>query len=264
MLDQGYGLLIARLGRRQASAALPLLATLGLRVAIQPCEAMPPDEFCDVSVRIAEARHAAGPIAALERLLGLDVTAAQFCGPEGLVVAALSPARAEGLAQALRKLAGVTVALSEHQTARYDLFAEAELTEPEASAVRRHLRLLGANVGGFGDAIGSGLEWRVLNLVLGRFPDLGLFGANQAFQRHELLIIGKGTLSQQEFGDFLMTRPIAGSVPARQLLAALPLRVEGFLTRSAAKQFLADYSAIGMQAVTRLLRRIDAGAAENP
>ena len=255
VLDQGYGVLIARLGRAEAKAAMPLLATLGLRVVVQPCEALPPDEFCDVSIRISDAKAAAKLMVTLERLLGLTgLTAGAFGGAEGHVIRGLSPARAEWLCHALRKQSAVVTAVSEHQTARHDLFAEAELTEQESTAVRRHLRLLGASVGDFGDAIGVGLDRRVLDRMLQKFPDLGLFGANQAFQRHELLIIGKGTLTQAEFVDFLMTRPIAGAIPARQLLRSLPLRVENFLTRNAVRQFLSDYTAIGMQAVTRLIR----------
>lgn len=259
VLDQGYGLLIARLGRQQALAALPLLATLGLRVAIQPCDAMPPDEFCDISIRLSDGKPAAKLIITLERLMGLTgLTPASFCGPSGYVVAGLSPSKAEWLGQAMRKIAGVSAVLSEHLTARYDLFAEAELTEQENTAVRMHLRLLGSGNGCFGDAIGCGLDRRILQRMLDKFPELGLFGVNQAFQRHELLIIGKGTLCQQELVGFLMTRPIAQAIPARLLLKSLPLRVESFLTRSAAKQFLADYSAIGMQAITRLVRHTGA------
>lgn len=263
VLEQGYGLLIARLGLSEARAAMPLLAALGLRVAVQPCLALPPDEVCDVSIRIAKAKHATRAILALERLMGLTgLSATAFCGLEGHVVGGLSVARAEWLAAALRHLSGVSAALSEHRTARYDLFAEAELTETESSAVRRHLRLLGSAVGGFSDAIGSGLDRRVVERLLVRFPDLGLFAANQAFQRHELLLIGKGSLSRQEFVDFLVSRPIAQSIPARLLLTSLPLRVESLLTRPAAKQFLADYQGIGMQAITRLVRRTD-GRAES-
>ena len=264
VLDRGYGLLVARLAKAQARAALPLLAILGLRVAIQPCESLPPDEFGDVSIRFVEPKNATKLILALARLLGLTgLTAGSFCGPEGHVLAGLSPAKAEWLGHALRKISGVSVVLSEHQSARFDIFSGAELTEQECMAIRRHLRLLDCSIGGFSGAIGSGMDRRAVERVLARFPDLGLFGVNQAFQRHELLIIGKGTLTQQEFIDFLVTRPVAGKVPARQLLNALPLRVEAFLTRSAAKQFLADYSAIGMQAITRLVRRSDANV-ENP
>ena len=258
VVDQGYGLLIARLDRRSARAALPMLNALGLSVAIQPCESLPPDEFCDVSIRITDGKYARKLIVTLERLIGLTgLEATSFCGPEGYVIGSLSPAKAEWLCAALRKLNGVLVVMSEHQTARYDLFAEAELTEQESIAVRRHLRLLGCNCGGMGDALGCGLDRRVLERVLDKFPDLGLFGANQLFQRYELLIIGKGTLTQQEFVDFLMTRQIAQTVPAQRLLRSLPLRVEAFLTRTAANQFLADYTAIGMQALTRLVHRAE-------
>lgn len=261
VLDQGYGLLIARLRRTEARAAMPMMAALGLRVAMQPCEALPPDEFSDVSIRVSHPKYAARLSVALERLLGLEgLTVADFCGPEGHVLTDLPPAKAEWLCHALRKLPGVATSVSEQQTALYDLFAEAELTEQESTAVRRHLRLLGASVGGFGDAIGCGLDRRVLERMLQKFPDLGLFGANQAFQRHELLIIGRGTLTQQEFVDFLVTRPIASAIPARQLLRSLPLQVECFLTRTAARQFLSDYTAIGMQAVTRLVQRMEARA----
>jgi hypothetical protein len=127
----------------------------------------------------------------------------------------------------------------------------------DVMAVSKHLRLLGSSAGGMGDALGNGLDRKVLDMVLQKFPDLGLFGANQLFQRHELLIIGKGTLSQREFFDYLATRQVAQSVPVEQLMRTLPLRVESFLTRSSASQFLADYTAIGMQAITRLVHRAD-------
>ena len=264
VLDQGYGLLVARMGRARAKAALPLLSTLGLHVALQPCEALPPEEYCDVSVRISEARHARKAIATIERLAGIsEVTLPDFGGPAGLVIPRLPLTRADWLAHALKRLPGVSACLSEVEAARFDLFAEAELTESEAVAVRRQLRLMDCTLGGFSDALGCGLERRVLQRILGRFPGLGLFGVNQAFQRHELLIIGRGRLSQQEFADFLMTRPIAQQVPAHQLFRALPLKVEANLTRAAAAQFLSDYSAIGMQAVTRLVRRNDFGP-KNP
>ena len=243
-------------GRRKP--ALPLLNSLGLRIAIQPCESLPPAEVCDVSIRTSGGRYAKKLIVMLERLLGLTgLEPASFCGPEGYVIGSVTPERADWLCAALRKLNGVSVVLSVHQAARYDLFAHAELSEEDILAVSRHLRLLGSSAGGMGDALGSGLDRRVLDMVLENFPDLGLFGANQLFQRHELLIIGKGRLSQREFVDFLVTRQIAQSVPPEQLLRTLPLRVESFLTRSAANQFLADYTAIGMQAITRLVRRAD-------
>ncbi len=254
VLDQGYGLLTSRLGAAEARDVVPLLSSLGLRVAIQPVEAMPPDEFCDVSVRVIGAKSAPRLIVTLERLMGLSgLTAEAFNGPSGMVLKTLSHARAEWLCNALRQLPGVSAVVSEHQTARYDLFAQSGLTEVEDAELRRYLRLLGCSIGSFGDAVASGLELRVLDRVLARFPNLDLLGVNQVFQRYELLIIGKGSLTLQEFADFLMTRPVAQSIPMRKLQEALPLRVESCLSRAAAKQFLADYSAIGMQTLTRLV-----------
>ena len=216
VLDQGYGLLIPRLPKSEAREAVPMMSALGLRVAIQPVEAMPPDEFCDVSIRLLDPKYAPKLIATLERLLGMiDLTAATFGGPQGLVLPALSPGKAEWLYTALRPLPGVFAALSEHQSALYDLFSERALSEWDYAAVKGHLRLIGCAAERFGDSIGSGLERRALDRVLAQFPDLGLFGVNQAFQRHELLIIGKGSLSLQEFGDFLMTRPVAQISSAR-------------------------------------------------
>lgn len=254
VLERGYGVLAPRMAAAQARAAVPLLAALGLRVVIQPVEALPPDEFCDVSIRVQNPKVTNRLIARLDKLMGLaDLTPASFNTPSGLVLTGLSPARAEWLCTALRPLTGTQTAISDHQTAIYDLFAPSGLTEAEDMEVRRFLSLVGAVPGGFGDAVGTGLDRRELDRVVARFSAIDLVGVNQAFQRHDLLIIGKGSLTTTEFADFLMTRPAAQTIPARKLMEALPLRLEGCLTRSKARQFLADYSAIGMQAVIRLV-----------
>jgi hypothetical protein len=254
VLDQGYGLLCQRMPRSKARALKPLLASFGLRIALQPVEAMPPDEFCDISVRISEPKHAPDLIARLDALLGpTGLTVASFDTVAGLVLSDLPLPRAETICRWVSQVPGVHTAMSEHRSARFDLFAQSELSERDEVEVKRHLRLLGAATGGFGNAVGSGLERIVLDRMLARFADLDLVGVNQAFQRHELVIVGKGSLSLQEFADFLMTRPAAHWIPMRNLLEALPMRVEGCLTRPAAKQFLSDYSAIGIEAITRLV-----------
>jgi hypothetical protein len=242
------------MSRSQAREVMPLLTALGLRVALQPVEALPPDEFCDLSIRVSDIKHAPDLIARLESWMGLTcLEVCSFNTPCGLVLTDLPLPRAEALCRAVSQLPGVHSVMSEHRTARYDLFAQSPLCEQDDADVKRHLRLLGASTGGFGDALGSGLERRVLERVLARFADLDLIGVNQIFQRHELLIVGKGSLTLQEFADFLMTRPAAQWIPMRNLLDALPMRVESCLTRAAAKQFLADYSAIGIEAITRLV-----------
>ncbi len=255
VLEQGYGLLIPRMTTTRAREALPLLAALGLHVAIQPVEAMPPDEYCDVSIRLADAKYARKLIVTLERLMGLeDLTAQSFGGPQGLIIPALSPGRAEWLWSALRRLPGVFTTLSEHQTAQYDLFCETELSQEDFTAVKDHLRLLGCTSDGFGDAVGCTMDRRALERILARFPNLGLFAVNQVFQRFEVLVIGKGSLSTQEFADLMMTRPATQSIPPRELMRSLPLKLEPWLTRAAAQQFMADYSSIGIHTVAKLVR----------
>lgn len=261
VLEQGYGLLTPRIGKAQAQQALPLLSSLGLRLAVQPVEAMPPDEVCDLSVRLRDPRNAPNVINAAEITLGLTgLTAADFTGPQGYIVPELSLARAEWLCAAFRKLNGVSCAISERRIALYDLFADRDLRGNDKAELNRHLRLMGYGSVGFGDAIGLGLERRVLDRVLSQFPKLGLFGVDRAFQRYELLVIGKGALSGREFTDFMMSRPATKTVDTRKLLQSLPLRLESWLTRKAAQQFLADYGSIGIQAETRLLRTVEQGA----
>jgi hypothetical protein len=254
VLDQGYGLLSPRMSRSQAREVVPLLTSLGLRVALQPVEALPPDEFCDLSIRLSDSQRAPDLIALLETWTGLTCLSAEsFNTACGLVLTDLPLPRAEAVCRAVSQLPGVQAVMSEHRTARYDLFAQSPMSEQDEIELKRHLRLLGAATGGFGDALGSGLERRVLERVMAKFANLDLAGVNQVFQRHELLIVGKGSLSLQEFADFLMTRPAAQWIPMRNLLDALPMRVEACLTRTAAKQFLADYTAIGIEAITRLV-----------
>jgi len=255
VLEQGYGLLSPRLGRQKAREALPLLSALGLHVALQPVDSMPPDEFGDISIRLRDFAQATKLVVALERMLGLTgLSATSFIGPQGYVVKHLSSARAEWLCNALRPLTGVICAISEHQTAFYDLFAERKLSANNHAEVKRQLRLMGCGIGGFGDAVGVGLERRVLDRILAQFPNLGLFGIDRAFQRYELLVIGKGALTGQEFADFMMSRPATQAIQPRKLMESLPLRLENWLTRPAAKQFLGDYGSIGIQAETRLVR----------
>ena len=261
VLEQGYGVLSPRFDRTKARNALPLLSALGLHVALQPVESMPPDEFCDISIRLRDVRHAPKLVVSLERMLGLTgLNAASFDGPQGYVIKDLSPARAEWLCNALRQLSNVYCAISERQTAFYDLFADRTMSATNHAEVKRHLRLMGCGIGGFGDAVGLGLERRVLDRTLAQFPKLGLFGVDRAFQRYELLVTGKGALTGQEFSDFMMSRPATQAMRPRNLMAALPLRLENWLTRPAAKQFLGDYGSIGIQAVTRLVRGAESAA----
>ena len=256
ILDHGHGLLSPCFDRRAAIAMLPLLAALGLRVAIRPLDAMPVDESCDVSIWLRDLNKASKLRAALGLMPGMICPeSAAFNSPQGHVIRDLPLARAEWLCNALRQTGGVFCAMSKHGTALYDLFAEARLSDINQAEVRRQLRLMGCSSGGFADAVGQGLQRRVLDRILVQLPGLGLFGIDRVFQRYELVVTGKGTLSEQEFADFMASRPVVTSVDPRKLMASLPLTLENWLTRPAARQFLGDYRLIGLQTVARLMRK---------
>ena len=108
VLEQGYGLLIARLCNADGRQAASWLSAMGRSGVVQPVEAMPPDEFSDVSIRMADAWVAPKLIVTLERLLGMTgLVPASFDGPAGLVVPSLSPAKAEWLCAAIRHGCGL-------------------------------------------------------------------------------------------------------------------------------------------------------------
>jgi len=253
VLEQGSGLLVERMSQAKAQSVIALLATLGLQAASRPCNGIPADETCAVSVRVSRPKVLRRVLATIERLVGVaDLTSSDFAGPAGLVLQGVPVSRGDWLCDALRRLPGVSATMSEAASARYDLFAEQYLADSDMLALRDQLRLMGCPWGGFGDALACDLEARVVQRLLSRFRGLGLYAVDQAFQRHELVVIGRGHLSQTEFMDFMRTRPMAAGKSPGDLLRALPIKVEENLTRNAASQFLTDYQGIGIQAVTRL------------
>lgn len=254
VLNHGRGLISPRMPSAQAKATLPLLAALGLQVIMTPTGAAPEVERHDLSIRLVDDSRAAKLIKTLQRLMALDdLTARSFDGPAGMVLTGLTAAKSEWLANALRGIQGVLVSVSAQRTALYDLFSTATLKTDARIAIKRHLALLGSGGTSFGDALATGLDGRALHHLLAHFPRLGLFGLNQDFQRHDVLITGQGRLSQVELADFLATRAVAADRAALPSAAA-PFRVETWLTRAAAQQFLGDYACIGIPATARLIR----------
>jgi hypothetical protein len=254
LLDLGYGIVSPRMAYHEAADAIPLLTAMGLRLQIMPAGSDAPQGNRAVSVHLREPKHAQKVLDLLQDGFGLhEVRCNHFGGPEGLVICDLSPQRALEMSRALRRMPGVSHAVADMQAAVYDLFAAEDLDEATYDAIRQELRLLGCGTGRFGDAIGLGLEPLARDRILGQFSDLGLFAVNRTFQRYELLVIGKGALSHQDFSDFMATRPAAKSIAPRNLIRALPLPLESWLTRTAATQFLTDYRSIGIHADVRLM-----------
>ncbi len=255
VLNQGHGLIATHMANAAARAVLPLLSALGLQVSILPTGAEPEAERHDLSIRLTNSFHAARLIRTLHRIVEPGhMTAHWFDGPSGMVLEGLSAAKIEWVAAALRPISGVQLATSKQRVALYDLFCTIETDTTDLIQLRRHLSLLGCPTKGFGDTLASGLDRRSLDHVMARFGQSGVFGINQDFARFDLLVSGKGSLSEQEFADFLITRTGCAPSMVRKITPATPMRIESCLTRTAAQQFLGDYAAIGIPAFARLIR----------
>ncbi len=255
VLSQGHGMIATNMAMAAARAVLPLLASLGLQVAILPTGAEPEAERHDLSIRLTNSFHAARLIRTLHRLVGPgNMNSHWFDGPSGMVLEGLTAAKIEWITAALRPISGVQLTVTMQRVALYDLFCTIETDTTDMMQLRRHLRLLGCPTSGFGDTLASGLDRRSLDHVMARFGQSGVFGINQDFARFDLLVSGKGSLTDQEFADFLITRTGCTPKMVRAITPTAPMRIESCLTRTAASQFLGDYGAIGIPAFARLIR----------
>jgi hypothetical protein len=206
----------------------------------------------DLSLRLADPRDAA----ARARISAFcpEADLAALGGAAGLVLADLPAEAARATAVALQRKPGVQVTMARQTGSLYDIFAPTGFVPPPA--LMRYLVLLGhgawAPVANFGGALVSGLESRLAERVVARFGGLGLFAINQAFQRFDLSVTGAGILPLREAADFLASRGVAEADVA--LEAGSAVTVERGLTRSLARQFLNDYSHIGLVARLTLCR----------
>lgn len=248
ILAAGQGLVRAAMAPERAQAALPLLAALGVKLAVHPALAAVPVDLVDLSLRLREPGAFAPARQALCRLgWSPDLSPGDFMGPAGLEWLDLPAPQAEGIVAALRAVPGLGVVACRQASAIYDLFAPAGGLQEDGAALLRHLDLLSCGPARHWPALAVGLERKTLAHVLARFAQTGAFGVNQAFQRYDLMLMGGGKISQKDLLDFLATR---GRTP-QEVLAGLSqnrgLRLEAGLTRPVARQFLADYRQIGLQ-----------------
>ncbi|OZA10261.1 MAG: hypothetical protein B7Y02_11030 [Rhodobacterales bacterium 17-64-5] len=245
LLMTGKGMIAPAVPEPVARAAQPLLAALGLQIAILPYGAKAEPELYDLSIRAAQ------PDCALAVLqshgVAADITgAAGFSGPSGLVIAGLSQGQVEALRVALLAVEGVQVVACAVSAARYDLFGALAGEGRAPLPLRRHLSMLGYRPDHATSALACDLDLSSLKHVLSRFPECGLTGVNQAFQRYQVTVTGPGRLTRQEMLDFLATRGISAEHLAASLQAGRPLQIDSGLGRATIRQFLADYALIGL------------------
>lgn len=252
LLSGGGGLEVARSRAASVRAALPVLAALGVQMALRPVHAVGEPELCDLSLRLS------GPLtraaAVLERLgLTRALRESECHGPSGWVIESLPRPLAEEVAAGLRAIPGAQVTLAAQIGARYDLFAAGGRMGPGLNALCQHLALLGCVIRGPSKALATGLDRRTLNHVMTHFAHLNLVGVNQAFQRYQLYLTGYGRLTQNELRDFLTTRGANWADARDAIESGKGWRVEGGLSRAAARQFLMDYATIGLPARADLM-----------
>lgn len=255
LLIRGRGVIAKAVSRAEARAALPVLAALGLQVAILPLDAEPAVERFDLSVRLKDQEAIFAARQALRRLgWGMDAASVDFRGPAGLEITGLARAKAEDYAAAMRAVPGVGVTLSAQSTAMYDLFGPTRGLGADMARVLKHISVLSCSALDHCPPIAVDLDRRMMAYLLARFPSAGLIGVNQAFQRYHLTLTGLGNISKKDLTDFLATRGYAAAEAAKALSSRSGLRLETGLTRAAAKQFIADYAMIGMTVRADLVR----------
>jgi len=255
VLAQGSGVIAVSIAQAAVRAAMPMLAALGVQIAVQPSGTEAVAEKHDLSIRLINGFHAARLIRTLHKMVGPgNLSAYWFDGPAGMVLEGLTAAKVEWISAALRPISGVHVTASAQRTARHDIYCTIETDAMDLSCLRKHLNLMGIEAGGFGDALASGIDRRALHHLMTRFAPSGIFGINQDFARFDLLVSGRGSLSESEFFDFLITRTGCTPNMVRKISPAAPMRIESCLTRAAAQQFIADYATIGIPAFPRLIR----------
>lgn len=233
-LARGSALLPAR--RQVDPVSLLLLDLLGVRTQFMGARGA---AQVDLSVRRS------GPFSArqAEALCNVcpEARPGALEGPEGLVLADL-PQPAAHRARAQLEAGGFQVTATLHAAALFDLFLPQGEAAPEGLAA--YLALIGQGLQrpGLGGALAEGLERRLVQRLLPRFP--GVVALHQAFLRYDLQVTGPGRLALREAADLLGPRGLVDPVAALRL--ARPVVIERALPRPAARQFLTDYAQIGL------------------
>ncbi len=247
LLNHGFGVISAEMPRASAAAAVPVLTALGLQVALLPKNVEPAVALFDLSIRLkhADAIHLVRSTLARLGWTG-NVALEDFRGPAGFEIDGLPRAKADDYLAALRVLRGVSATLSAQSSAIYDVFAPSTGLGTDMAQILRHLSVMACSAKDHCPQIAVSLDRHMLKCLLARFPNAGLIGVNQAFQRYHLTLTASGRISIQELADFLATRGCSVAEMNEAVASRRGFRLESGLTRTAAKQFVADYAMIGM------------------
>jgi hypothetical protein len=247
----------------EPAAAHRLVLTLrlfGLRVRAEPADGPRQSTSVrfDLALQWSRAEACPAGIEVVAERLGcpLDVAAEGLASPSGLILSGQDWAAVCGWRQALRRVSGLRLVVSDPQAALYDLLPLGQRADSaQAVALLLHLRRLGIAQCPMTGAVGTGLDLAMRDHVLRRFPRAGFVAVNQDFQRFDLLLTGVTGLDAGDLDGFLRTRGGLGRRTDGTVRdgTADPLRIECALGRTDALAFQSDYAAIGIDTRLRLV-----------
>lgn len=202
----------------------------------------------DVSVQLAVWAEVEGMSARLSHLLRSDPSdvARELGQSGGLIHEGLDGDSALRIAARLRQLPGLIVTLSDRATALYDIYLTRPLFDIEATRLNAMTGLIGTLPDALTEAVATGLDRRNRDVLLSRLPDLGLVAIDRAFQRFDLILTGATGWTTPELADFLVARTQRPRAAFETLSPDLPVKLDLGLRSNVARQFCADYAAIGL------------------
>lgn len=202
----------------------------------------------DISLQLAIWADPAKTARRLARMIGADADRlrASLHLPTGFLLESLPTKVAVELSARLARCKGVVVTLSDPATARYDIHLTRTLDGRQAERLASICRLIGARRDPLTEAVATDLDRPNKNALLHRLPDLGLLAVDRRFQRFDLLLTGVTGWTTAALADFLVARTQKPRAAFEQLSPAVPVTLDLGLKADIARQFCADYAALGL------------------
>jgi peptidoglycan hydrolase-like protein with peptidoglycan-binding domain len=229
-----------------------ILLALGLKVAIG--DGATKKDRLDLSVQLAYRYFASSVMAEVSQILGetTESLSRAFAQPGGFILAGLARETAMRMRDALCRVKGVIVSVSDPDTAVYDLYTRDGITREATQPLLTHLQRIGLWADPVTGALATGLTAFTRNHILARFADRQILVLDRAFQRFDVVLTGMTGWLTADLADFLVSRTALPRARFEALSPARPLCIERGLTYAGARQFHADYESIGVHTRLRL------------
>lgn len=244
-IDSPGSPILQGLSGTEATRLYHLLLATGWPASIQPERARPTTDLSLQPAIWADCPRLArrlAPILDQDR----DTVQADLHRPGGLVLSAGDPRRARLTDHALRPLRGLTVIASDPQTALHDLYPIRSLPPRRRADIAQRLLPFGTPACSTTGALAEGLTTALRDLAMVRLDPEEVIAVNRAFQRFELHLIGVTGWVWSELADFLALRTGQPRARFEVISPADPIILDTALTHGVARQFCADYAAIGL------------------